>query len=501
MIALTLYDGTRHPQVGDCVRSILQSDQHDDWINDPVYYQDFKEADARIAKAIQNALNAGSFDGESGATIDLPRGGKATIKGAYLPLPARVLNYVFVAGAIKAANTTAFRAKVYGFRYLEGAVPLFSTPQAELNELQGSLTELVKEAGKVHIIDARGYLNSISPASLQQALEQAGVARAEVRVVLGLSGLGDASRLASGDDSHAALYDLFLHPIDKALVDRRLNFFRYRDDYFSPHEEAANVIAVVGRQIGIEFARKGQVSRDDLTFERADMFTLDDGTRVQGNFECLDKDKLKCTDKSEIEFLFRRPSLKRFLEREFRPNEEIDAVTFVPFLRALNELRAPDVLRLASDPLVSTSLRKLKTEIAGARPVLGGLVGGWRRSPASVWAACWAMQALSDLGPLTQPEVAAITELAAANSVHGFGRCLAMMALARSAAVEAAVPVFRSFASAPRNGLGSRYFSARALVLAHHYLTMRNARDTALPDGVAADADGLAAFLASARSK
>lgn len=500
MTSLTVYDPARHPQVGDCVRSILQVDQYDDWINDPVYYQDYKEAGARIAKGVQDAFNAGSFDGEPGSTIDLPRGAKASIKGAYLPLPARVLNYVFVAGTIKATNTEAFREKVYGFRYLEGTLPLFSAPQGELGELLWNLKQLVQQANVVHIVDARGYLNSISPAKLEQALEQAGAQSAEVKVALALSGLSNASRLASGDDSHAALYDLFLRPVDKALVDRRLNFFRYRDDYFCPRRDTAESISVIGRQIGLEFAHKGQVDRRSLEFVPSPVFTLEDGTLIEGNFECAVEDKMECTDKSEVEFLFNRPPLKLFVEREFRPQQDIDAVTFVPFLRALNELRAPDVLKLSSDPLVSPSLRKLKTEIGSARPVLGRLIDGWRRSATSVWAPCWAMQALSDLGPLTPPEADSITELATASSVHGFARCLAMTALARGAAVEAAASVFRSLASAPRDGLGSRYFSARALVLAHHYLTMRKARDLALPDGVAVEADGLAAFLASARS-
>ena len=93
-----------------------------------------------------------------------------------------------------------------------------------------------------------------------------------------------------------------------------------------------------------------------------------------------------------------------------------------------------------------------------------------------------------------------VSELAAATSVHGFARHAALAALARSAPPEAAMPVFRSFVDASGNSRSSRYFSARALALAHHYLTLRKVRDVTLPEAVVAGGDGLATFLAKARS-
>ena len=58
-------------------------------------------------------------------------------------LTARILHYVFVAGALKATTATTFRDKVYGFRYDEAKVPLFSAPNDELAEFLGSLSTLV----------------------------------------------------------------------------------------------------------------------------------------------------------------------------------------------------------------------------------------------------------------------------------------------------------------------------------------------------------------------
>lgn len=501
MIPLTAYDTARHPRIDDCVRSIIEWDQYDDWINDPVYYLDVKARSTNLVRGVQSAFNSGTFGGETGITIDLPRGSKPSIKAGYLPLLARVLHYVFVAGAIKTTNIATFRDKVYGFRYIEGTVPLFSSPNAELRELVENLGDLVRAYGDVHIVDARGYLNAITPVRLRQALEQTKVPSADVNIIYALSGVGDADRLASGDDSDAALFDLFLRPVDSELVGRRINFFRYRDDYFSESAEAIDVITDAGRKIGIEFVRKGMVGRDDLVPESSVKFTLEDGTAIAGRLKRLPCVIRDCTPETEAQFLFQEPSLKAFIDQEIRPTEEADAVRLVPCLRHVNKQRAADVLKLPDDPLVSDDLRKLRAEIGGVRGILSSLLNGWRHSPASAWTCCWVVQALSDLGPLTQQEATAISDLAAADSVHGFARCLALVALSRSAPVQAGVSAFHSFAGAPRSSFGSRYFSARALALAHHYLTIRGVRGLALLEGVTADADGLVAFLASARSK
>jgi len=497
MISLPPYDAARHPQIAHCVRSIVDTDQYDDWVVDPVYYRDFKDSDDRVAKAIQSAFAASLFNGERGTAIDLPRGPKPSIRAVYLPLVARVMNYVFCAGVIQGTRATTVRDKVYGFRYTPDNVPLFSTPYGEIALLAQNLTDVVR-VENVHVIDARGYLNAISPDRLRQTLERAGASGAEVGVIYELSGLaGSDQGVPSGDDSHAALYDMILWSVDRELAERRLNFFRYRDDYFSPTDEAMDVIVSAGKKIGIEFVRKHTISDISLEKRRSEQHILQDGTRILGRLNCTGE----CTDRGEAEFEFRRPSLKRYLEREVRPNEDVDAVTLVPCLRQINEQRAPDVLRVPGDALISGSLRELQAEIRSLRPLLAGLAGGWRRNRTAAWTSSWATQSLSDLGALTPQETATLVELASAASAPGFARCSAVVALARCAPTDVALAAFGSATGAPPDSLGSHYHAARALCLAHHYLTIRNAPALTLPAATIAAADGLAAVLENARRR
>ena len=192
------------PAVDAVCRSILEHDQFDDWLPDPIYFADRVRNFDRQVVDLEDIMNSATRDFSSPLMVAVPHGERAFPASA-LSFELRATSYVVIGAIAKRLGGSLRRHadKVFGFRFFEGT-PQFSAPGEELGEailqaVEGSL-------GILRVHDISGFNATARAERLLITLQELGVRPEDelrfLRPVVGdatgaLSSIDDATRFST----------------------------------------------------------------------------------------------------------------------------------------------------------------------------------------------------------------------------------------------------------------------------------------------------------------
>ncbi|MBK8098061.1 MAG: hypothetical protein IPK26_13200 [Planctomycetes bacterium] len=310
---INLPDGYRGFRVADVLRSVIDVDQYDDWIADPICYQDLDQA--AVVAASQAAIRSREVDAAGATAIEIHSLGGRKFTAAYLPLPFRVVLADVIASQARPLQRRLVADKTFGFEYLPPGVkpdtapywtidyfaeaaetswqaagmfsddtgaptdenqPLFDSAHEQRDAsaapsavfgtgedgtytVLSKVAELCESAGFEGLAfrwyDIESFADSVPRKKLLEWLQSAGWQQGHARfygdVLNALATRPDG--FVSVDDANGFLLASYLAPIDDWLRKGRVLFFRCRDEYF------------VFEQLGDERAAQGF---DVAAFER-----------------------------------------------------------------------------------------------------------------------------------------------------------------------------------------------------------------------------------------
>ena len=465
-IMLPRYSASSRPDSLTALRGITLYDQYDDWLPDPVYYADQvvnSKAVAAVAKRVDDLFTNEKLESPASVYLQLPRNSGESLRALALPLDARICAHVVIAAMASRISTALLRDKVYGFELTEGR---FSTPGEGLVEvMQNALEAALFTTGGLRILDIESFNNKADISTLERTLLKMKASSAETKFLrdlltapvseaiyngtLSLARIAFQSRsitsnLLSVDDAFAFLYNFYLQPVDKALADSKLNFFRYRDEYFVFSEDdekrvtdklkdlklRARVVATY-RKLDLKDNLSERVNEDRL--KASEVIGSFGGGEIVATYECdtwNQKEKTCVTDSYEVSFSLKENFADLFT---FSPDRPLDCIQILPFLRAMHRVRAPEVLRRSPSPDVPKDLAAYRLAIQANRD--------WLRKALSLaverrvnWQITWVTQMLSDLGTLSSDEAEQLRRVVNNRSIGPAAKAQAYIALARNGA-------------------------------------------------------------------
>jgi hypothetical protein len=429
-------------------RGILNEDQFDDWLPDPIYYDDQLNETTQLLARVRSLFASPSIEDPKVEVLQLPRAGGATVPGLQLPIDVRVCAHAVIATAAPGLNRSLPRDKIYGFRFLETGSTVFDAPGAELDRVY-DIVARVARAGMgsgFELLDVVSFNASARPEVLATTLQRCGARADEANFIRDCAALGRQG-LPSVDDAFAHAYNFYLQPVDAQLVQRQHNFFRYRDEYFVFDDDAKEAVSTLLATLMLQ-ARPVASSGDlQATIEKhlqelgpgpgrrgirftETLVSTPHGALV-GTFTCTPDGKVFCTDEQELVF-FRQQALENLFEMV---PENLDAIRALPYLRRLHSLRRGAVLMAPPFSSAATELVAYRNELENGRSWLRrALEAGLNRRTS--WQAGWAATLLSDLGPLTEAEVRLLVNVLA-SPLDESAKVQARIALARSSTLAA----------------------------------------------------------------
>jgi hypothetical protein len=288
MTRVALPAGYRASQLQRVLQSILNYDQLDDWIPDPIYYRDVAAAQARFLESVQATINSGAVACETPLLLDIHAESKKKFQACTAPLVVRVLLADAVASQAEKMQKGLVGDYVFGYKYQSAAqaygkkwfvdvfgdgfhqkgvdppcnngphdqeptlpkdwntsyyVPgppcVFTSGGDGLHECLTSVSQfLVATDAPLRSVlwcDVERFYPTVDRAQLRQTLEQSGAdvqVVAFVDAVLNAVGGAGATGLVSVDDTVAFLGNFFLKPVDEVLAKAKLVWRRYGDEYF-----------------------------------------------------------------------------------------------------------------------------------------------------------------------------------------------------------------------------------------------------------------------------
>lgn len=425
------------PRLETIAHSILDHDQLDDWLPDPVYFRDLSGSLPEMVRWIEDTARSGATVEIGDESFDLPRiGVKGPLRGKALPFGVRVCAHKIIAGLAPRLGAALVRDKVYGFQYRADKLPLFSLPGDELDRV----FRLVFEAARVsnsetHIADIVAYNTNIDSSRLTALLAQNGAAAADIACLRRLAEV-QSGGVATIDDGFAFLYNTYLIPVDAALAKAQMNFFRYRDEYFVFAEADRSTLDRELTKIGLrsrllrKMARPSTVTGKSTTMRRT--LHRNEYGEFMAWYECRQAEN-QCSDEFEFDSV-------TFDRREGGPDElfaikadaePIDAVQVMPMLRTINKVRQSAVHLAApfsgADQTFKAYQRHLET---GRNWLKAALAVAVERNVG--WQVGWAAELLSDLGPLDADPLALIVRALRSTNLTEGEKSRLRVVLARS---------------------------------------------------------------------
>src|SRR5436853_1960434 len=99
------------------LESILAYDQFDDWVSDPVYYQDVGAAQHDYVDSILRIIGTRTLAGEEAYSLDIQSNLDRKFHAVSVPLPLRVITADIIASQAERLQRHLQADRVYGFKY------------------------------------------------------------------------------------------------------------------------------------------------------------------------------------------------------------------------------------------------------------------------------------------------------------------------------------------------------------------------------------------------
>jgi hypothetical protein len=478
--------------IADVARSVITYDQYDDWLPDPVYYEDIRPRLAQsslIASMVRKApSNLGHIE-----SFHLPRFGPSTLRGIALPFGLRIqTNAAAVRIALK-TRAALPRDFVKGFRFRADGPQRFSSPGEGIAWVDGSLTDevLFGNALLALVTDVEASSEKMRWDRLSSILLGLGADAEDVAIVGRCYGRGPG--LPSGDDAWSFLLNYYFRPIDKGLIARGVKFYRVRDEYITFEPAHANVVRQLLQVEGFKSVST-RLRGGPIIEKLSDL--CDDAVRAAGGgngdiepdisppnveFDVLESPSFIIKGTAECDpqsggILSDKQELHINNIRDFAAHKAIDllhtslgarpdAIEMAPLLRTIWSSRRTSVMRLkASD---GGAGGKYLAAMIAAKPSINGLLAKSLTAD-TAWFGHVSAVLMSDMGPLDAPSTQGLVAYAQSPSAVLKGAA-ARATLARSSALGAERILARGFPMAAHpilrrwDGLTALYLAKRGV--------------------------------------
>ncbi|MET0307401.1 MAG: hypothetical protein ABW023_01730 [Sphingomonas sp.] len=477
--------------LADAARTVVDHDQYDDWVPDPVYFDDLKAqlGQPAAAAALVRRLASAPF---GSLQFRLPRASSSILRGLSLPPGLRVVAAAATLRIAPRIRAGLPRDRVVGFRYNPGGTERFSAPYEGIATVSNVLSaRALFSGGRLIIVDVQAASQNMQWSRLSATLSRFGADPEDLAFIGSCYGSGQG--LPSADDGWAFLLNYYFEPIDCALLARRVDFYRVRDEYIIFDASHAATVQQLLKAAGFASTVTGLKGAEiianiqDACFDKVASVRGDgDGSdwsgdppkvdfdvqetpyfTIRGTAECNIMDGMILSDSEELNIALLPDLTPRQVFGRLRAalGGTIDAVDLSPLLRKLWQARRNAVLRLraADGPVDSGYLAGL----SATKRKLGDTVAASRNADAA-WTGHVCSVLLSDAGALDQATIRNL--LAHAGSPGALlGGVAARTTLARSSVLGAEQILTDSFPGAARpmsrrwNGLMSYYLARRGI--------------------------------------
>jgi hypothetical protein len=484
-------DGTL-PDFPRIMRSVVESDQFDDWLPDCVFFSDRQRQLPREADRLAQSWRSSEIETAGAVPLSLPRSDGQLVPAMALPFDLRCIAYAVITDVASRIQGKPIRDKVRGFGLAsDGGSGIFDEPGVGMSALAPTVINaaLVGGADEIRIVDVVRFNASAQPRKLADILTSIGVDNAQARFLRQLAELGPGG-LPSVDDAFAFLYNHYLLPVDEALARRRVNFFRYRDEYFVLSGADAEAVqqelrkhGLVGRPLAPialdpearQRLQEAWASRAEETADPDQIGTLNEVLAPFGSgwlvaeFDCLTvaEDMRQCqTDYFKLQF---EADPERSVSRFFKScatGTILDAVDAIPTLGAFNRERLPGIPFVPPFGATPASHREFSARIAQNLPALRRAFDAAVGSDKGSWQLGWAADLMSESGVLDEADTKLLSSQLGPGLPPGIEWRI-RVALARSSRLDPT-----TIWKAPPDA--SSPFEARAAMLAAYYLARRS---------------------------
>lgn len=424
------------------------ADQFDDWLADPIYHEDLRLDQAWMVAQLETAWGIGALQTPTPSALALPRDGGRPLRALTLPLSLRLAAHATIEDAAPRLTNRLISDKVIGFGYHSGSVPRFDAPGDRASLIEEAARELIYGGigDAITVIDVSGFLANATVDRLSSELRSADVLDEQVRFIGSILDMGKPG-MPSIDDAFAFLYNVYLAPVDRAIAKSKVNFFRYRDEYFfveelgtSAVETALSAIGLVGAQKSREIDFNGtlyslQEQVEGLSHEEREDGPLQQLIGTIGDIEVWAAFDPACSsDCFELYFSVNPAATTRWFFDTCRSGAVLDAVKAVPNLRSFHRRRVPLAWRRPPFDAVSPETATLLNELRQNRDALSAALASAVDNHAE-WQAVWAATLLSDVGALDGPDLDVLRTAMVGSDVYAAEA--ARLALARSSTLPA----------------------------------------------------------------
>ena len=393
VIKLPSIPSYKRPTDKKVIRGIVEYDQFDDWVVDPIYLMDKVSNIDSTINTVKKIWTHGEIEFNKSKALRIPRNksdlGRSSslrltpnsrddFEAMTLPFEIRVCVHSIIGFIAEKIDEYIIRDKVRGFELVTREDNrIFSVPGEGLPKLLEAYFEVAKveESSRMQILDIQKFNASARYETLKEVLASAGITKPFLDFIEELIGFSERG-IPSIDDSFAYLYNFYLSEVDSSLIDSKSNFFRYRDEYFLFDKDSREVLLDSLDKIGlsarlkkdygswIDFEEEFQPFEDS---EQEDV-ELDDNRfgRLIGSYRCknwVSAEEL-CTDGWELESV----TLSKFNDEIYSifgkldKDSPIDGVRILPILRVLHSHRKNNVFTMDNE-LVSKKVSNYQENI------------------------------------------------------------------------------------------------------------------------------------------
>lgn len=418
------------PKFQTITEAILESDQFDDWLPDPVFFQDRRSELSTATVELSDLWQQREISSDGAVRLELPRSSGDTTPAVALPFNLRCIAQAVIADFAPRIQPKLIRDKVLGFGLASGDDKrLFDEPVSGLWDLGAQVVNaaLVSGSNQIRIVDVSRFLASARSSTLAGILTSIGVDPRQVRFLQHVMDLG-AAGLPSIDDAFGFVYNYYLKPVDDTLAQQRVNFFRYRDEYFVLSDEDVERVALALTAHGLEGHLAGpavEIPADQLELkaqleerwveqqERMDpseIGTISEDLGQLGSgwivaeYSCdtMSEEINRCqTDYFEISFRLNPERVTARFFEQCASGQILDAIEAIPVLGAYNRIRnvgIPFIPPYDTTPLDHQDLSQRLSERASAlRRAFGESAGNEK----STWQVGWVADLISETGFLS----------------------------------------------------------------------------------------------------
>ena len=444
---LPSYDETQILPTTALLSAVVETDQFDDWIPDPVYYREVQRHPERARSGIDAAWERGILDPEDRTDVFLPRSTQK-LRATAWPLASRACIHRVIAAMGGRMAPTLDRDRVFGFRLVRGVDRVFDMPCDELTELFEQVFGKATLSEYLQVTDVTEFLPSLRRGRLADVWGRAGAWPSETKFLRDCL-LGYEKGVPSSDDAWAFLYNFALLPVDQELSSKGVTFLRHRDSYFTfdwgddqrvreaLHGEGLEAVnAVTEPEIDLWARDAANLPMEDEWTDVPDNYI---GTyvqlpsariRLEVSFDFSDSTEIEGIDSEGL-----CESDWETLQAALDDPAQLDAIRLVPLLRRFHKGRSAGVLLVPPFEASEVVFNEYRTWLGQApeRWLLRAL--GTAARAEDEWSIACLAQMASDIGPLPRRVERLMLSLVESGGCGTVADCGLRVALARSGLV------------------------------------------------------------------